>query len=74
MKKRLYHYVMSQDDFLMMCRSDKKVIKEFLDYEFENKMIKYLDKKYLDIAWVIIDSKIIDVDSLWNDFKSYLGD
>lgn len=32
-----------------------------------------IDKKYLDVSWVQIDSELYDNDSLWDDWLDFIG-
>lgn len=49
-----------------------KLLKNFLnDMYMENEYV-YLDKLYLDVAWIKIDNIIIDGDELWCSYKEYI--
>ena len=81
-KSKLYQFMIKDYDFMDLCNyygyftQEKEKIKEFLDHAYNIGIITRLDNYYLGVSWVELetknDSSIIDLDDLYDDFKSYL--
>lgn len=52
----------------------KKFLYNFLDSMFHDGTLGFyvLDKRFLDIAYCVINDEIINLDDLYQDFKNYL--
>ena len=79
----LKNFILSDLDFQTVFVEYKKTKNEFeknvidfLDYIFNEKIYIYLDKKYIDIQYVVNSqtNNIIDLDLLYNMFKCDLED
>ena len=81
-KSKLYQFMIKDDDFMDLCNyygyftQEQQKIKEFLDYAYGLGIITRLDKYYIDVSWIKLETKndisIIDGDYLYIDFKTWL--
>ena len=71
---QLKKFMIEEEDFIKYAKMNEKHIDEFLRFQYDNDLINYLDKKYLDVSYLIIENNLIDLDMLWLDFKSYIDE
>jgi hypothetical protein len=79
---KLHAYILNDSDFqdyykqarqLKNLKGYKYFIKQWLGHYLDNpQWIALIDKPYLDYSYVIINDNIIDLDSLFIDYKSDL--
>ena len=86
LKKMLKKFIINDIDFIKKQNSNKKylilekitfnnLIDNVLNDIFENMQESlFLNKKYLDISYIIFNDKIIDLDFIYSVFVDYLND
>lgn len=47
----------------------ENVLRDCLEYCFNSEFDPFLDKKYIDCAWLQIEDKIINIDDIYDDFR-----
>lgn len=82
-KGKLIEYLKNDEEFIKCFKESKKALRvdyisyitHWLDnlYCDEAIILCYLDVKYKDISYIVINDKIINLDYLYEDFKDYLG-
>ena len=70
----LKNYMLEDFDFMLYAKMNIYNIVRFIKSQYDNNLINYLDKRYLDVSYLVIDDKLIDLDSLWLDFKNYIDE
>jgi hypothetical protein len=80
MKKHLYTFLKNDIDFKLVYYKEykkikgyKALLKENIRFFVENYDI-YLDKPYLDISYLKVNDKIVDIDLLYDIFKNNLSE
>ena len=78
MEKNMYDYLKDQQDFQELYLNYKKTLKGFKSFlkgiieAFVSDYDIYLDKPYLDVSYIKIKDKIIDLDLFYDIFKESL--
>ena len=80
MKKHLYTFLKNDIDFKLAyyreyknTKGFKALLKENIRFFVENYDI-YLDKPYLDISYLRVNNRIVDIDLLYDIFKESLSE
>lgn len=79
-RKKLYKVLENDFDFegqfvkSAYCDNDvyENVLSDFLN-NFETMKPFMLDKKYIDITWIVINNKILDLDAIYNEWEAYIA-
>lgn len=64
-KAKLKAYIMEDDDFQKIEIKNNLTLEEAVDEVLERFDCFILDKKYIDISWVVIDDIIFNVDNIY---------
>lgn len=82
-KRKLKQFMIDDDDFNKLCNKygyytkEHEIMSDFLDFAFALDIVRYVDKKYIDVTWLQLNddgNTLVDLDYLWVDFISYLDD
>jgi len=79
-RTKVYNFLLNDDDFkkLYLNRKNnyngfKDIIKDTVEIAFDYDTALYLDKPYLDISWLKLKNKLINLDYLWEIFVERLS-
>ena len=72
-KQQLFSIFENDSDYQQCTKAQQNFPKLLKNWLSSVDLSSYImDKKYLDAAWIQIDSEIYDNDSLWEDWKDFV--
>jgi|GEM_PF-3065834 len=80
-EKELYTFLLEDEDFKQVWIANGSMLtdyhialKELLSYVFYSEFNPYLDKPYVDYAWIEIQGYIINLDDIYDCFKNMMNE